>query len=147
MQAAKAIAPSCRDEVAGEPPQPPASRATTIPPAVTDEKLIASRAPSAPAARSWSRPSRASNGSERLGRRHASRSDRGQQTGDRADHDRGREAARPRGRRYDDGPVLRRRIDGGRRRARGDTGRTADEREEDRLGQELRADLPLRRAE
>ena len=78
---------------------------------------------------------------ERVGGGEAGGADRGEDAGDRADQDRGADAAAP-GERGDDGrPVLGVRVDRGGERARADAGGAAEQGEEDRLGEELGADL------
>src|ERR1700678_2700987 len=78
---------------------------------------------------------------ERLGRGQARGSDRREQPSEGADEDRGTESAGPCVGRDDDRPVFGVRINGGGGAASQDPYRSPDQGEQDRLGQELGADL------
>src|SRR5262245_54308385 len=84
-----------------------------------------------------------SDGSECLGWREARRTDGGEKAGDGADGDRGGEATCPRERGDDDRPLLDRGVDRGGEDTGSDARGAAEQGEQDRLGEELAADVAL----
>jgi thioredoxin reductase len=94
-----------------------------------------------------STPGQRSYGPEGLGRGEAGGADGGQQAGEGADEDGGGQAAGPGVGGNDRGPALAVGVDRGGHGAGGDPGYRADERQGDRFGQELGADVPVGGAE
>src|ERR1700722_1400405 len=84
-----------------------------------------------------------SDGPERVGGRETGGADGGEQSSDGADRERGAEAAGPGEGGDDRGPVLGVSVDRGRDDAEDDAGDAAEQGEQDRLSEELGADMTL----